>query len=132
MTFGTQVVIAGIISTLLGMLKKSSWFPWITAETSKVNRVVAIALSFLGTAGIHFAWNASSHSLTITGLALWPLLTFLWHGVAQSYVTHFYYKLTNSKLFPLVQQLAGALSQVQAQPATKAASVPGLGQVGRA
>lgn len=90
--FGTQMAVAGIISLVIGWLKKSKWCPWITTETAKVNRVVMILLSGLGTLGIHFTYSHTAGTLLITGLTWATFGAGLWHWVVQSFVTHGWYK----------------------------------------
>lgn len=88
--FGTQMAVAGIISLVLGWLKKSKYFPWITAESSKVNRAAMIVLSGLATLGIHFSYSAGT--LLISGLSLATIGAGLWHWTVQAFVTHGWYK----------------------------------------
>jgi hypothetical protein len=110
MDIGTQVAAAAIISFVLNWLKKSSWFPWITAETTKLNRFMAILLSGLASVGIHFQWSSANHSLLITGLSLGTILLFLWHWFVQFVYTHGWFKATSAsgEIAALLKQIIAA------------------------
>ena len=105
MDTGTQVAVAAIISWLISTAKGASWFPWLTAETSKLNRAVAIVLSGVATVGIHFQWTAASHSLVITGLAWSTIGIGLWHWTVQAIYTHGWFKATNGDTIATLKQL---------------------------
>lgn len=71
----TQVTTAGVVVFLINWLKKSSLFPWITAEKVRLLRILAIVGAGVGAVGIHYTWNPEAHALTITGLSLVGILT---------------------------------------------------------
>lgn len=74
----TQVTLGLIGSGALQLLKKSSAVKFITDKTGGLNHVVLALTSAAGALGVHLAWNASSHSLTITGLDAATIVTSLW------------------------------------------------------
>jgi protein-S-isoprenylcysteine O-methyltransferase Ste14 len=119
MEVGTQVAVAAIISFVVGQLKKASWFPWLTAETSKLNRIVAIVLSGLASVGVHFQWSAGTHSLLITGLSLATIGLGVWHWAVQAIYTHGWFKVTGGETLAALKQIL-ALLNVAANPPARA------------
>jgi len=87
-----QVVVSSIIVALLQHVKKASWFPWLTAETEKLNRVVAVLLSFLAAVGVHASFT--NHTLTITGLSLVSILTLGWNWIVSFVIQQGIFKAT--------------------------------------
>lgn len=92
----TQVTAAAVVSFLIAFLKKQSWFPWISTETEKINRVAAIVLSGLASLGIHAHFSHESGILTVTGLTLTTVAVGLWHWVTQFALTHGWFKATSA------------------------------------
>lgn len=95
-TLGDQLVIAVVAAWAIEQLKQSKYFPFITQETSKLNRAVAALLSALGTVGIlvGHTWSPQTHTLTITisGLSLGSVLTFAWRTFGEYiYMKIFYH-----------------------------------------
>jgi hypothetical protein len=66
--FATQVGIGMLSSAALNLLKRLKWVTMVTDHSVAINHVFLIATSAAGALGVHMAWNASGHSLTITGL----------------------------------------------------------------
>lgn len=64
-----QVVVSFIIVWLLQALKKASWFPWLTAEKTKLLKIIGVIASGLGAVGIGFHFSADTHELIISGLS---------------------------------------------------------------
>jgi hypothetical protein len=93
---GSQVTAAAVVSFLIAFLKKQSWFPWLTAETDKANRIVAIILSGAASVGIHATFNHEAGQLVITGLTLASIATFAWHWIQQFALTHGWFKATSA------------------------------------
>lgn len=93
----TNVAVAAVITFFIQQLKQSRFFPWITAETVKINRVVAIILSGLATLGVHFVCSKTDHSCTVTWVDWTTVAVGLWHWLVQFVVTHGWYKATTSK-----------------------------------
>jgi len=95
-TLGTQVTAAAVVSFLIGFLKKQSWFPWLTAESEKANRIAAVVLSGLAALGIHAQYTHAAGTLVITGLTLTTILSGAWHWLTQFAITHGWFKATSS------------------------------------
>ena len=74
-----QVVISAVVVWLIQLAKKSQRIPWISAETSKLNRLIAVLTSCCSAVGIHISFSAAAGTLVITGLTLTGVLTFFWH-----------------------------------------------------
>lgn len=78
----TQVTLSGIAVALLQWFKKSSWFPWLTKESAKLNRIVAAVIAALNAIGVHLAWSsgsvAGSYSILVSGLTLTGVATGIW------------------------------------------------------
>lgn len=91
-----QVTIAALISFVMAQLKKSRWFPWLSTETAKANRIVAIVLSGFGALGVHIQFDHTAHTALITGLSLTAVLAGLWHWATQFAVTHGWFKATSA------------------------------------
>lgn len=66
---GTQLTMSAVIVFILQVLKKASWFPWLSDQTQRLNTIVAVVLSGLAALGIHSSFDPASHVLTITGLS---------------------------------------------------------------
>lgn len=65
-------------------LKKSSWFPWLSDESSNLALRVTSVFTALGAAvGIHFIYSASEGTLTVTGLTMAAILPAGWAWLKQ-------------------------------------------------
>lgn len=84
---GTQITFAGITVALIQWLKRSKYVPWFTKEKVYLMRGVSAVVSFLAALGIHYVWNATGHSLLITGLDLMSILTAAWIALKQFVLT---------------------------------------------
>ena len=93
----TQVVLAAVLSYIVQKMKGSRYFPWITAETSKVNRTAAIILSGLATLGIHIVCSKVDHTCTVSWVDGMTVATGMWHWASQAILTHGWYKAVSSK-----------------------------------
>ena len=67
----------------LNWLKASPWFPWITKERNTLVRILSIVAATASSAGIGHIWNASDHSLIISGLTLPNVVGFVWAATKQ-------------------------------------------------
>lgn len=74
----TQATIGLICSFLLARLKAAAWIPWINAHSAGINHMILLLTSAAGAVGVHAAWSASAHSLTITGLDLAAIGASFW------------------------------------------------------
>lgn len=52
----SQLGASASVVWLMDLLKKSDWFPWMSAETRKLNIAFSVAASALTAAGIHIAF----------------------------------------------------------------------------
>ena len=82
----SQVTTSAVIAYFLEWLKGTRLFPWLSMETAKLNRVVAVILSGIGALGVHANFDQTSGVLTITGLTVVTILHGLWDW-AQAFVT---------------------------------------------
>lgn len=106
---GTSIGAAAVISFVIAFLKNQHWFPYLTAETEKLNRYVAIGLSGLAALGINATFDHSHGVLTITGLTLTSIVTAGWLWLKQFAITHGWFKATGS-----TDQIVGLLKQLVA------------------
>lgn len=80
----SQVTLSTVVVVVMEWLKKASWFPWLTVQSEKVNKLIAIFLAAITAIGIHYTYDASTATLTLTGISLAALGHGLWHWL-QSY-----------------------------------------------
>ena len=74
----TQITLGLIGSGALNLLKKSSLVSFVNQNSTTLNHLILLATSAAGALGVHSAWNASQHSLTITGLDFATIAASLW------------------------------------------------------
>lgn len=72
--FGSSAIVVWIMQ----VIKKSKWLNFVQEGKPLLNRTISIVGALGFHLGIHEAWNASNHSLLITGLSFSSVLTFLW------------------------------------------------------
>jgi len=80
----TQLTLSAIATWALERAKASPYFPWLSAHTKTLNRVVAVGLSGLTSLGVTFTgtggWQEGGTllvtipSVTLIGLGLWHWL----------------------------------------------------------
>lgn len=63
--------------------KKSTWFPWLHAETKTLNRLVSAVLAAAAAFGIHASFDAVAGTLIITGLTWAGVLGAAWAWLQQ-------------------------------------------------
>jgi len=95
---GQQVPIALLLVVFQDWVKRQSWFPWLTYEKDRANRVFALVATGLATVGIHMNLNTVGHTLTITWPALPVFLLGLWHWAQQYVLTKVSYKALQPRL----------------------------------
>jgi hypothetical protein len=85
-----QVIFALIGPMLLQWLKARSWFPWLTAESTTVVKVVwSGVVAFITVIGITITCDFQTlHSCTIGGLDWHSILTLGWKFVEQLALQH--------------------------------------------
>lgn len=97
MEISSQVIIAALVSYAIEFIKGSKYFPFITAESAKVNRFVSVVLSGLSALGIHVVCSKLNHSCVFTWTDGITVLTVLWHWVSQFVYQHLIYKVAVKK-----------------------------------
>jgi hypothetical protein len=123
--FATQVTVSGIAVALLQWLKQSSWFPWLTKETTKLNQAVA-AIIAAGTAiGVHIAWApgtvAGSYTILLSGFTLAGILTGVWAWLKMFTYQEIIYHSTvkdaagTNDAAPKLQQMGAPVAQAAAK-----------------
>ena len=76
----------GIFMTyFIEWLKASPYFPWITAEKDKIVKTAHLVGAIVSAAGIHYSWNAATHTLTIPNLTGAVVALAVWK-IAQQYL----------------------------------------------
>lgn len=68
------------VIVVLQWLKDREWFPWVTVDTEKVNRTIAMVAAALIGLGIGWSYDTANHALTITGLDVSSMLTNFWYA----------------------------------------------------
>lgn len=119
----TQVTISAIVVALLQWLKQSPWFPWLTTESEKLNRVIAAMLAAFTAIGIHIAWNhgaaPGTYMVEVSGLTLMGVLSGMW-AWAKSFVFQQIIFRATVKPAPLkTPATAEKVAQAQAAPLAK-------------
>jgi hypothetical protein len=87
----TQITLGLLGSGALQLLKKSSLVTFVDQHSKVFNHVFLLATSAAGALGVHTAWNASDHSLVITGLDLATIAASFWIWAKQwavQYLVH--------------------------------------------
>lgn len=92
----TQITMGGVGVAFLQWLKSTKFFPWATAETAKLNRVLAGAVSLAAAVGIHLTWangqDPGTYTLTINGATLTGVATMAWVWLKQFVMQEFMYR----------------------------------------
>lgn len=101
---GSEVTLAAIGVAALQALKNSKWFPYITADTAKLNRFVAVLAAAVGAIGVHIAWNQGavpgSYMIEVTGLTLTGVAIGAWALVKQVVYQEIIYRATRNNSAP--------------------------------
>jgi hypothetical protein len=75
----TQVTVSGIVVAAIQYLKSSKLFPWITAKTATLNRILSMAAAVATSVGVHITWNhgslPGSYMVAVTGMTIMGILT---------------------------------------------------------
>ncbi len=83
--FANLLVANAVFAWLIQRLKNSTLFPWINAETEKLNHLVSALAATLLAAGIALTsdWDPQTHTfiLTVSGLSLLNVLHFVWSAL---------------------------------------------------
>lgn len=90
-TIGPNFVIGIVVVYLMEMVKRLRVVPWITQETRRLNRVLALVVAAAAAIGIHFSFDASAGVLTVSGLTLQGVLHGLYEFAKQAAMQQFAY-----------------------------------------
>ena len=69
--YSGAAIVAAVVSFVFQMLKRSPVFPWVSAQTARLNTWVAIVLAVVAAAGVHVTF--AGDVLTVSGLS-WDAL----------------------------------------------------------
>ena len=87
-TFGTAALVAFVLENL----KKASWFPWLTVQSSTLNAVVAVVAAFGTAIGLNYMWDETTRMLTVHVPTLGGFLLLLWQFGVQWAIQKFIYR----------------------------------------
>ena len=74
----SQITASAVIVWLMQQLKNAKWFPAITHQTGRLNRIVAVILAAGAAIGIHATFDQAAGTLMITGLTATGLAHGAW------------------------------------------------------
>ena len=119
----THITTAAVSVAFIQWLKRSSWFPWFTAEKAKLARVIAFVTAGIGTIGIAWAWDPATRSISFHI----PTLAVMF-GMAIAYAKSFimqeltYQATKPTNTVELVKAVVAALNLKGSQPAAPVAA----------
>jgi len=87
----TQAALTVICSSLIEALKRTKYFPLITAETDKLNFIVGGIVAGIAAFGVHLTYDRATGVLTVTGLTLATVGNFVYDWAIQWAMQHGYY-----------------------------------------
>lgn len=87
----SQLTSSAVVVYAIELLKKSQWFPMITAESRTLNRWAAVLGSGAAAIGVHVAFDSTAGALMITGLTMSGLAHGAWHWLQQMAITQLSY-----------------------------------------
>lgn len=79
----TQITLGTISAGVLAYLKTAKWAPWFNQHSAKFNHIFLLITSAAGAVGVHAVWDATAHSLTITGLSAIAIAHGVWEWAKQ-------------------------------------------------
>lgn len=84
----SQLTAAAVTVYALQALKSSRWFPWLTQQTTTLNRLVSGLGALISAVGVHFAFDAAQNAtgtyvVTITGATFSNIAHGIWHWINQ-------------------------------------------------
>lgn len=94
-SFGNMVTLNAIGVWVIQLLKQSKFFPWLTDQTSKLNRIASLLVA-AGAAGVSIVTNhigPGQFSIAISGLTAGTLAHFVWHWLGNYAVQKGFYKV---------------------------------------
>ena len=122
--FGNQVLLNAIIVAALQWLKNSKWFPWLSAETEKANRIIAVLLAGAAALGVHTNFDHTTGVLTITGLTLATIWSGLYNWLVSFVTQQTLFKVTVSQAPTYALGVAGQPLQTAAQVKGETVATP--------
>jgi hypothetical protein len=87
----TQMTLGMIGAGVLQYLKNAKFVPFIDQHSQAINHFVLLLTSAAGALGVHTAWSAGTHTLTITGLSAAGIASAVWVWAKQwtvQYLVH--------------------------------------------
>jgi hypothetical protein len=125
-----QVGVSVAVVYLIQLLKNSSWFPWISRHTDKLNSWISVVAAFTTSVGFQFAFTGSAATggtLIIQVPALTVVLSVLLHSLGQVGIQESFYRTAvKSPPVTLVGELSDFKSaRVQSQDSHGAHSAGG-------
>src|SRR5438445_27836 len=92
-----QITASAVSVFVLQLIKKSKAIPWISSETPKLNRAIALILAGITALGIHYTYDATAGTLVISGLTLGGVLHASWHYLQSIAVQEGFYQAAVNK-----------------------------------
>ena len=95
-----QIGVSALMVYALEAVKKAPWFPWITAHTDNLNRVIAFTVAFLTSIG--FSINISGNwqtggTLLVSLPSAGVLISVLMHSMTQAGIQEAFYQTVVKK-----------------------------------
>lgn len=82
-TIVTQFTSSAAIVWAIQELKRAGWCRFIDTNTIKLNRLISALAALASGAAINWTWDATTSTVTISGLTLAAVGTFLWQAAQQ-------------------------------------------------
>jgi hypothetical protein len=99
----SQVTLSAVSVVVMQWIKGSKLFPFITATTDKLNKVVAAVLAGVTAIGVHYTYDATTATLTVVGLSWAALGHAAWHWLQSYAFQETIYKGAFHKPAPVVE-----------------------------
>lgn len=107
----SHVTAAGVVVGLIQWLKASKYFPMITADKTKLLRILAVIGAALGAGGISYAWDPTHRILSFQIPTLAAIGGFLLAWVKSFVFQEITYQATNKNgTASLLKQILAAVS----------------------
>jgi uncharacterized membrane protein (DUF441 family) len=84
----SNVTLSTMIVLFIQWLKDSKYFPWITAQTETLNKILGAFLAFIASIGVQYSYHEGVVTITFTVLTV---LAGLWHWIQQLMMQHLVY-----------------------------------------
>ncbi len=68
------ITTSAIAVAAIQWVKNTQWIPFVNQHSSTVNRIVGWGVAFITAAGLHYTWDATSGTLTLTNLHMMNIL----------------------------------------------------------